>query len=198
MTANATERSCGDDVIDGGTEADLIRGGDGADQLRGDDEADRLFGDSGDDTIDGGADNDDLYGGDGDDMLMGGAGDDRLFGGAGVNQLLGGTERDVLYGQSGEDYFVWLSAVESTPGAKRDVVRGFDIGQDALDVSQTAGAALAFIGSAGFTGAAGELRVLELASGSSMVQIDLDGDRARDMEILIADRQGLAASDFIL
>lgn len=205
-----------DDILEGGTEDDLIRGqggnddlsgsgggdtiqaGDGNDTLSGGNDDDRLLGENGDDYILGGNGGDDLFGGNGDDTLLGGDGNDLLFGGAGLNDMYGQGGRDVIYAQSGEDTIIFQSVTDSAVGAQRDVIRGFDIGQDIIDLTQVAPGIMDFIGTDPFTGTAREVRLLEFANGTTIVQVDVDGDGIRDMEILVERVSGLTEADFDL
>ena len=71
----------------------------------------------------------DMQGGAQGDLLQGGAGADRLFGGAGADILIDGAGVDLLTGGAGADVFVF------TPDGRRDDVRDFTLGEDALDLS---------------------------------------------------------------
>ncbi|MFN3259855.1 MAG: M10 family metallopeptidase [Pikeienuella sp.] len=104
----------------GGAGDDLLRGAAGADTLRGQDGEDRLEGGDGRDRVAGGGGADHLFGGVGPDILRGGGGDDTLEGGAGRDRLIGGR---------GDDLFVFA------PREGRDLIRGFDPGEDAIDLS---------------------------------------------------------------
>lgn len=63
------------------------------------------------------------------DILVGGAGVDRLYGGDGADILIDGTGSDLLTGGAGADVFVFM------PDGRRDDVRDFTLGEDALDLS---------------------------------------------------------------
>ncbi len=205
-----------DDILEGGSESDLLRGqggnddlsggggadtlqaGDGNDTLGGGNENDRLLGENGDDFLSGGSGADDLFGGNGDDTLLGGDDNDRLFGGAGQNDLYGQGGRDVVYAQAGEDTIIFQSASDSAVGAQRDVIWGFDIGQDVIDLTQVAPGLLVFRGTDAFTGTAREVRLAEFSSGTTIVQVDVDGDGVQDMEVMISQITGLSETDFLL
>ncbi|CUH82613.1 calcium-binding protein [Tropicibacter naphthalenivorans] len=188
----------GDDVLYGGSGNDTVNGGEDNDTIRGGSGNDRLTGDNGDDDINGDAGADDIFGGNGDDTLRGGDDADRLFGGAGQNDLYGQGGRDVIYAQSGEDTIIFQSVSDSAVGAQRDVIRGFTPGQDLIDLASVAPGILSYIGASAFSGAAREVRVLELSTGSSLIQVDTDGDGTGDTEILTALTHGLTEADFIL
>ncbi|GAB6139310.1 hypothetical protein JCM14076_00390 [Methylosoma difficile] len=67
-----------------------------------------------------------LVSGGGNDRLNGGAGDDTLVGGIGVDTLIGGT---------GNDKFVFQTS-SSSPAASPDIINGFEIGLDKIDLSE--------------------------------------------------------------
>ena len=191
----------GDDVLDGGPGNDALYGNLGDDFLYGGDGDDVLFGEDGNDRLWGEAGADTLYGGAGDDRLFGGDGDDALFGGPGADILLGGAGRDTMTGGPGADLFVFLAASDSLPGAsRRDVILDFEAGIDRIDLSRidavpaTPGDdAFRFIGTAAFSGSAGELRYNGL-----VVQADLTGNGLTDLAIELRGGATLTADDFIL
>jgi Ca2+-binding RTX toxin-like protein len=143
-----------------------------ADVLRGSNGANRLIGDAGDDS---------LYGRGGDDILSGGTGADRLEGGRGA------------------DLFVFGEV-----DAGRDAIADFDAAEgDRIDLSAIDAVAetvdedaFQFVGTAAFSGTAGELR-LAAANGGWEVSGDCDGDGVADFTILVASSQPLAG-DFVL
>ncbi|HCQ64885.1 MAG TPA: hypothetical protein DIU07_06830 [Rhodobacteraceae bacterium] len=177
----------GDDSLAGGLGDDLVKGGGGRDTLRGDKGADHLFG------------------GSGDDVLLGDYGADRIQGNSGEDEITGGRGRDLITGGKGADTFVFTDAEDSRPGSKkRDTITDFEDGIDKLDFSAIdADSATAwndplrFLGHAEFTGTPGEIRYSH-GSESSMIKIDLDGDKSPDMKIKLTDWHQLEASDFIL
>ncbi len=162
----------GVDVIKAALDASIIAfGGDETDQIRGGNLADSIFGDGGNDKI----------------MGLGGA-----------DQLTGGT---------GADQFRYLFTTDSGLGVGADRVLDFTNGEDKLDFRaldadpNTAGRqALSFIGTAAFgaTGSA-QLRYAD-SGGDTLVQIDLNGDGAADMEIVLVGHAGqaLTGTDFLL
>lgn len=187
----------GDDVLRGNAGLDLLRGGLGADTLEGGGDRDSLIGGQGADLLDGGEDSDNLSGEEGDDRLLGGEGDDvlrgdagadTLEGGAGDDTLIGGLGPDRMEGGTGADRFAFFSLAETLG----DVILDFNAAeQDRLDLSRLdadAGAggdqAFAWIGDAGFSGTAGELR---FAGG--VLEGDVTGDGVADLQL---DLNGLA------
>jgi Ca2+-binding RTX toxin-like protein len=187
------------------------------DDLRGAADADSLFGGAGDDTISGGAnadslygaaDNDELSGGLGADLLLGGAGDDTLLGGADDDRIRGGLGDDVidggegldrLSGKDGADRFVFTDASHSAAGAG-DVIADFESG-DLIDLSAidadgdslNGDTAFVFIGSAAFSGTAGELRLTDRG-----VAGDVDGDGVDDFAVRLPGAAPLVEADFVL
>lgn len=151
-----------------------------------------LIGGLGDDSLAGSDRANRLAGGNGDDLLSGRAGDDTLTGGRGDDTLNGGTGRDVLTGGAGRDLFVFDSA-GSVPGSARDVIRDFVQGEDKITGDVTVSG---FIGTHAFTGTAGELRY-RVADGTTIVQLDEDGDRRADLEIELTGVFTLTNQDFV-
>jgi Ca2+-binding RTX toxin-like protein len=155
-----------------------------------------------------GAGNDIYNGSDGSvtGVVSGGAGRDRLTGGAAADDFDGGRGRDILAGGKGADHFIFDTLKGSTVAKSgRDLIGDFSTGQkDIIDLSDIdarsgtpADDAFKFIGSHGFTGHAGELR-LAYASRSTLVQMDANGDGHADSAIELSGRITLHASDFIL
>jgi Ca2+-binding RTX toxin-like protein len=186
----------GNDTLTGGTGTDTLYGGDSQDTIFGGDDGDLVFGDAGLDNLKGDAGNDTIHGGTENDTINGGTGDDVLYGDGG---------RDVLLGDVGADRFVYTAATESPVGAGvRDQIRDFSTAQgDKIDLSAIDAVtgseddSFTFIGSAAFTGAAGQLNVI--ASGSSwLVQGDLNGDQFADFAIQVTSSVMLTAADFVL
>lgn len=175
--------STGNDRYVGTNWADTIRGGNGNDFLSGG---------NGNDTISGGSGNDTLLGGNGADVLNGGAGADILRGGLGADRLTGG---------SGADVFVFNTLAEATGDRILDFSRsaGDRIQLDVIDANAALAGnqAFKFIGTAGFSGAAGELRYAVGAT-TTTIAADTDGDRAVDLRIILEGQHTLIANSFIL
>jgi Ca2+-binding RTX toxin-like protein len=203
----------GSDVLWGGTGHDTLDGGEDNDTLFGGTGHDSLLGSGGADSLDGGVGNDTLVGGDGadilvgavgadrlwgeegDDSLTGGAGNDSLAGGVGNDRLVGGRGSDTLDGGEGADTFVWQAWNDSGAGRGADVIRGFEVGVDKLDVSALFTETEAtWIGSDRFSKTAGEVRYDER---SGMLWFDRDGNGVRDMAIAFEPGVSLSADDFL-
>jgi Ca2+-binding RTX toxin-like protein len=157
-------------------------GGDGRDVLTGSDHPDAELG------------GDLLYGGAGNDRISGRRGDDKLGGDGGVDTLSGGAGRDIF------DFNPGGSGVGA---GRRDIITDFVRGQDVLDllsVDANAGRAgdqaFSFVGTRAFTGA-GQVRLARV-DGDTVVQASTNGDRAPELEILLANGAAPAAGDFLL
>lgn len=193
--------TAGDDRIFGARFADRLAGNAGADEIRGRGGDDRIEGGGGADRLrgDGGADL--LRGDGGKDRLHGGDGDDRLIGGDGRDQLRGDAGRDVMIGGAGGDRFVFADRFDFAPREAPDEIRDFSraegdrIDLSALDANTLAAGAQSFdfVGRAGFSGAAGELRFK-----NGILSGDVQGDRRADFHIAVDDATRLAEGDFIL
>lgn len=205
----------GIDVIYGAAGSDILRGGDNNDTLFGQDDLDELRGDAGNDvlngglgndTLDGGTGDDTLYGYIGDDTLIGNTGADRMNGGDGLDLLRGGAGRDVMTGGAQADKFDFDSKTDSvTTAGQRDVIADFVRAQgDKIDLStidaRTTAAgnqSFTFIGSAAFSGKAGQLH-FRVEAGNAIVEGDLNGDRKADFAIEVRGLTSLLSGDFVL
>ncbi len=207
----------GDDSLLGDGGADTVLGGDGNDRIDGGGDNDTLNGNAGDDTIEGGSGNDILVGQDGSDELDGGDGLDTMDGGNGDDTLEGGADNDILRGRAGEDNlagglgldlltggqdadsFVFRSVAETVVGANRDQILDFEQGIDLIVVSGLSPGVFEFKGTSAFAPSGNpELRLFETPTGSTIVQLDNNGDGAADAEIRVANITGLTAEDFVL
>lgn len=197
--ANGTDRmfgGLGNDVIEGGNQTDYLFGQQGDDILLGDTGDDFLQGNLGDDTLDGGTGNDRLDGANGSDILRGGDGDDLLIGSWGIDTMTGGAGADTFGFRSGHTGR-FLGSV--------DVIKDFNqtdgdlIDLSAIDaIDETAGDdQFSFIGSAAFSGAAGELRTF-MTGGNTFLAGDTDGDGTSDFFIMLEGTVPLTSMDLIL
>jgi Ca2+-binding RTX toxin-like protein len=195
----------GDDLLAGGNGADTLNGGNGGDQLSGGTSTDTLNGDAGEDRLAGGSGADILNGGADNDKLIGGEGNDVLNGGAGDDVLVGGANRDALTGGAGADLFVFSNADKNPLRAQADSVTDFNRAEgDRINLAQidartgTAGNdGFSFVGTAAFTGQAGELRY-EVVNGSAILQGDTDGDKSADFFLKVDQITTIAAADLIV
>ena len=191
--------------LKGGGFGDTLDGLAGADTLRGQGGRDHLFGGSGADSLFGGNGKDYLEGGPGVDRLVGGNGNDELHGGNGNDVIYGGVGRDTMSGGNGDDVFVFRAIADSPIGSPgRDEIVDFVHGDDhiilsGIDADTTAPGDqdFTFIGTAHFSGAAGELRYIKFAA-STFVVGDVNGDKVADFSFKIDSSLDLVGSDFLL
>lgn len=178
----------GDDVVEGSRSAD----GRGV----------RGHGQSGDDTLAAGLNSDTLSGGSGDDVIggstsygqaglyKGGRGDDQIAlwhgdsadGGAGQDQLDLYSNGAHLTGGEGVDSFVihFLQGPDAAPSLITDLAD-----EDVIDLSQYDGSHFDLV--AKFTGGGHEARlVYDLAVDATLLQLDVNGDRAADLTVAIS------------
>ncbi len=141
-----------------------------------------------------GSGNDALIGNDAANRLESGAGTDVLSGNGGNDVLIGGAGRDTLTGGAGADSFVYQSNADSAVGIGRDVITDFTRGSDLIDV--TALNASSFVGTALFSGQAGQLRYASF-DGTTIIELDSNGDRIADFQIELGGMHTLGFSDFL-
>jgi Calx-beta domain/RTX calcium-binding nonapeptide repeat (4 copies) len=145
-------------------------------------------------------------GGDGVDQIRGGQLTDTINGGNGNDKIMGSGGADILSGGAGNDQFRYFQQSDTGLGANADRITDFTIGADRLNFalidtnSSLAGVqGFAFIGNAAFD-ATGAAQIRYGNSGADLlVQADIDGDGAADMEIVLQGNAGqaLSASDFM-
>lgn len=184
---------------------DLMKGLAGKDVLLGEDGHDALWGGSGRDILQGGKGRDNLVGQNGKDLLVGGGGKDKIKGGAGDDALNGGAGKDILIGGGGADRFVFVKSSDTgTSFVNRDLIMDFDQAENdqivlsRIDAGSASGdQAFTFIGTAGFSGAEGELRY-EQGKKNTIIQADIDGDGVEDFAITLSGLHSLETGDFIL
>jgi Ca2+-binding RTX toxin-like protein len=157
-------------------------------------------------TLVGNAGNNSLSGGDGNDYIVGGAGNDTLTGGVGNDTLIGGGSSDSLNGGAGNDRFDFdlVSHSPAGPALRDSIVGGFSHGSDLIDLATIdantlvgGNQAFSFIGSAAFSGVAGQLRYSNY-NGNVVIDADVNGDSTADMQILVAGTNFMTGTDFIL
>ncbi|MEP9352368.1 calcium-binding protein [Xanthobacter sp. KR7-65] len=142
-----------------------------------------------------------LKGGAGDDTLYGGAGNDTLYGLAGTDTLAGGSGADLIYGGGGADQFVYSDVAQSSASAFDTIAdfsaSGGDIVNlaaiDANSVGGSANDAFVYVGSAAFSGTAGELRFAD-----GQLQGDTNGDGNADLVIALSNTTSLSATSLKL
>ena len=143
-----------------------------------------------------------------DNTITGNAKGNALSGGGGDDTLIGGGGRDVIIGGAGADQFVWQTAADfgGKTSASADLIQDFSHSErdqivlTAVDANTaTAGVneAFTYIGTAGFSGAAGELRTWQTGT-TTYLGGDTNGDRTADFMIALSGLVNLAAGDLVL
>ncbi|MDO8352728.1 MAG: hypothetical protein Q7T14_04650 [Aestuariivirga sp.] len=175
----------------------------------------------------GGEGNDTFLGTNAFNALWGGRGADYLRGLGGNDSIIGGTGNDTLIGDAGADEldagFAYLSETETD--GDPDIIKYFRIsdssvddgvdtifnfehftggGGDKIDLSYldatsslVGNQTFQFVGSAAFSSANGEVRLIEFG-GDTLVWVDNDSDATAEMVIVVDGVTGLTADDFIL
>jgi len=140
-----------------------------------------------------------MYGGNGNDMLVGSTSNDALYGEAGDDILMGYLGTDQLWGGSGADRFL-VTHLSASPQ-----IMDFEHGTDRIDLSSldanigiAGDQAFNFIGSANFSGAAGELRFFGSAGAGYHLEGDVNGDHVADFIVSLGSASTVAASDLLL
>lgn len=196
----------GNDKVDAGGGDDIVWGGAGLDTISGSDGNDQIWGGLGNDSIDGGAGGDFLFlgsgadtgaGGDGNDLLLGGIGNDSMTGGAGDDVLVGGGNADKLTGGEGADLFIFAEGDSGVGDTNEDKVLDFTRGQDSLDLTSFTNP-LHIVDA--FDHHAYELVIATNDDGTTLLQIDLNGDGVSDQEILVTttDNSHIDAGDLVV
>ena len=136
----------------------------------------------------------------GNDALYGLGGNDTLYGGNGNDYLIGGAGSDLMYGGTGSDIFYFGSLDDVGLGSAMDCIGDFDCQFDRLDFTGfdantvlEGNQAFSFLGTASFSGAAGQLRF-----DSGTLWGDVSGDMVADFGIKIIATGILADANFIL
>ena len=148
--------------------------------------------------------NDNLTGTSAGNWILAGAGRDTIDGGAGNDSLAGGLGADMLTGGLGADIFILVDAADAPASEGGDVILDFHFAEgDRIDLTRMDGNVLvggrqgfAFIGGAGFSGGAGEIRSTIDPANGGVVEIDLDGDRAADVVLLLPGSGAVSAEAF--
>jgi Ca2+-binding RTX toxin-like protein len=212
----------GDDTISGGGGDDIVDAGIGIDTVLGSSGADDLDGSSNTDTLDyslsAAGVNVDIAantasGGDAEgdtiasfERLVGSAFDDTLTGNSIANRITGGGGLDELTGGGAADVFDYNDASESTV-ALRDFITDFEdaaldkidlihVDADAVAAGNNTFALTATGGTGGFTGL-GQLRYF-VGTQNTTISMNISGDTAPDMQIVLAGLHTLDAADFVL
>jgi Ca2+-binding RTX toxin-like protein len=217
----------GNDLLDGGEGIDRLSGGLGDDQYFVDNSADIVSEglDAGDDAVfstasftlganverlfllgsadlngTGGVGANLIVGNDGANRLAGGLGNDDLFGGGGADLLIGDSGADRLWGGSEADRFFFAKVADANGDRIEDFEAGDKIDLSAIDANTLlrSDQAFTFIGDAGFSGKAGQLRSVVVGEDISEVSGDVNGDGVADFVITVVTSKPLDFGDFIL
>ncbi|MCH2096564.1 MAG: hypothetical protein MK160_15850 [Rhodobacteraceae bacterium] len=133
------------------------------------------------------------------ETIVGNDMDDELVGTRSADSVQGLWGDDVILGLAGADTLEGGGGADSIFGAQRDVIMDFDIGADIIHLGRLHEDRFVFQGTGGFAQSGlPSVKIKETASGDSLIQIDIDGDRATDTEILVRGVTGLSETDFIL
>lgn len=199
----------GDDTIDGGLGADTMIGGTGNDTYVVDNAGDAVLEKPGEgtDTVRVklgsytlGSDVENLtFIGSGAFTGTGNGLANAITGGASADTLVGGGGSDTLTGGAGADLFKYLNLGDSAVGSG-DLIYDFSQAQaDKIDLSALyaqSGAAFSFLGSAAFTGVAGQVRAEAGGDGNTHVFADMSGGGVAGMEVGLRGAVSLVAADF--
>ena len=146
-----------------------------------------------------------INGNTGANTLDGMDGDDVIYGRDGNDIIVGGAGRDQMYGQTGADTFVFDDGdFGGVTAATADRIADFNRSQgDRIDLSLVdaiaggADNAFNFVGTAAFSGTAGELRFVNSTTHTTIMG-DTDGDGVADFWIRLNGVYTMNAGDFML
>lgn len=194
----------GNDEVNVGGGNNIVHAGNGDDEVSAIGAAsgnNQFYGEAGNDRMDGWNGRDMLAGDAGKDTLYGWANNDRLDGGKDSDRLTGGAGADILTGGAGKDVFDFNTAEAGATKATRDTITDFHRGEDKLELAQfridgVFGDKLAFIGTKDFSDS-GQIRYEKL-HGDILVEVNYEGSKAADLEILLRDVDALGRADLIL
>ena len=128
------------------------------------------------------------------------------YGSVSETNFVGGFGAQYMYAGSGANIFTELSISNSIPNGGMERISAFDPAKDVIDLSRidanltAAGTqSFSFIGTASFTGAAGQVRYQQdPTSNVTDVYVALAGDTSPDMEIQLGGLLTLSAANFAL
>lgn len=164
----------------------VVTGNNEANSMFGSTNSNVLVGRGGDDYLDGGRQADTLGGGSGDDILIGGRGQDTMTGGADADRFV---FKELLESSANDSFSDIITDFSKADGDQISLAQ-----IDAIDGG--ANNSFAFIGSAAFSGTAGQLRY-EFSGGDTLLMADTDGDGSSDMTIRLNGNINLSANDIL-
>lgn len=180
----AIETGAGNDTVrNSGTVIGAIDLGDGNDRYIGLDDPFRSS------TVDG-----TIFGGAGDDIIIGFTGTERIDGGAGLDLLTGGGGNDVFLFGEGDTTAGPQGADRITDFSPGDTI---DLSAIDADANTPGDQAFTLIGTAGFSDAAGELRIRSNGA-NTFITADTDGDAQADLTIVLKGDVDPADISFVL
>jgi Ca2+-binding RTX toxin-like protein len=146
-----------------------------------------------------------LIGSSGHNSLDAKGGSDEIYGGSGNDTLIGGKGVDELYGEGDLDTFVFLAGDTSALRTEADTIHGFlQSDGDRIDLSGFDANSkkkgiqdFDFIGTAGFSKTAGELR-MQNEGDDTWISGDTNGDKKVDFVIHLDSNVVLVDTDFLL
>ena len=136
------------------------------------------------------------------EILQGTGGGDHIFGHGNSDRIIGAGGRDIIFGGVGADAFIYQAVSDSTAG-QTDIISDFEDGLDKIDISalgtDAAGKTVAqsFIGSAAFSGRAGEVHQVQ-SGNSTWVELDVDGNKTADLRVELLGTHSLTSANFVL
>jgi Ca2+-binding RTX toxin-like protein len=144
-----------------------------------------------------------ITGGSGADIVTGSTLANVLSGGAGIDTLTGGGGADTLTGGTGVDRFLFTAASLGTAISSTVTITDFDraagevLNLTAIDANTILAGTnpFAFIGTAAFSGTAGQLRFTS-QPGQTLIQGDVNGDKTADLTILLPGVTSTVAADW--
>jgi hypothetical protein len=149
------------------------------------------YGGTGSDTIEGGG-----------AILSGDEGFDTLIGlDNQATVMIGGLDADKITTGTGIQSVRYITVADSKPGVDtRDIITDFDTSSgDVIDLYRVSSDILTYLGMKAFDGTKGAVRFQpDTPKAYTLVQIDINGDKAPDMEIELTGLKFLAADDFIV
>ncbi|MDB5553979.1 MAG: hypothetical protein JWL86_3963 [Rhizobium sp.] len=131
-----------------------------------------------------------------DDLILGSNGKNALSGNAGADILAGLKGADTLTGGAGGDLFVFSTVKDSTRTAG-DTIADFGTGADRIALGGLGDLDFLDKRNAHFSGHEAEVRWF-WDSQNTVIEADIDGDRAADLKIVLTGRLTLTETDFLL
>jgi Ca2+-binding RTX toxin-like protein len=145
---------------------------------------------------------DQLIGGKFADKIDGLGGKDSLFGAEGKDSLTGGAAADRLTGGKQDDRFIFTDKTDSGVGnGKRDIITDFAVAssKEQIDLSALSAKTFKWLGGDAFSNKASvEVRYKFEGTNKTIVEVDLDKDKAAEMQIELSGHFALSKGDFIL